>query len=57
VKFGESGEWAQPRMLAAQFQHVKRNDIEQFKSTDKVVVVSPAEYKSGELLSFEDARR
>jgi branched-chain amino acid transport system substrate-binding protein len=57
VKFGESGEWAQPRMLAAQFQHVKGNDIEQFKSTDKVVVVSPAEYKSGELLSFEDARR
>src|ERR1700722_15267115 len=57
VKFGESGEWAQPRMLAAQFQHVKGNDIEQFKGTDKVVVVSPAEYKSGELLSFEDARR
>ena len=57
VKFGESGEWAQPRMLAAQFQHVKGNDIEQFRGTDKVVVVSPAEYKSGELLSFEDARR
>ena len=48
---------AQPRMLAAQFQHVKGNDIEQFKGTDKVVVVSPAEYKSGDLLSFEDARR
>jgi branched-chain amino acid transport system substrate-binding protein len=57
VKFGESGEWAQPRMLAAQFQHVKGNDIEQFKGTDKVVVVGPAEYKSGELLSFEDARK
>jgi branched-chain amino acid transport system substrate-binding protein len=57
VKFGDSGEWAQPRMLAAQFQHVKGNDVEQFKGTDKVVVVSPAEYKSGELLSFEDARR
>ena len=39
------------------FQHVKGNDIEQFKGTDKVVVVSPAEYKSCELLSFEDARR
>jgi branched-chain amino acid transport system substrate-binding protein len=55
VKFAESGEWAQPRMLAAQFQHVKGNDIEQFKSTDKVVVISPAEYKSGELLPFDDA--
>ena len=37
VKFAESGEWAQPRMLAAQFQHVKGDDIEQFKGTDKVV--------------------
>jgi branched-chain amino acid transport system substrate-binding protein len=57
VKFGESGEWAQPRMLAAQFQHVKGNDIEQFKGTDKVVVVAPAEYKSGELMPFSDARQ
>src|ERR1700726_991675 len=57
VKFGESGEWAQPRMLAAQFQHVKGNDIEQFKGTEKVVVVAPAAYKSGDLISFEDARR
>ncbi len=56
VKFGESGEWAQPRMLAAQFQHVKGNDIEQFKGTEKVVVVAPAEYKSGDLIPFDDAR-
>ena len=56
VKFGESGEWAQPRMLAAQFQHVKGNDIEQFKGTEKVVVVAPAAYKSGDLIPFDDAR-
>jgi len=56
VKFAESGEWAQPRLLAAQFQHVKGNDIEQFKGTDKLVVVSPAEYKSGDIIPFEDAR-
>jgi branched-chain amino acid transport system substrate-binding protein len=56
VKFGESGEWAQPRMLAAQFQHVKGDDIEQFKGTEKVVVVAPAAYKSGDLIPFDDAR-
>ena len=57
VKFGESGEWANPRMLAAQFQHVKGNDIEQFKGTDKLIVLSPAEYKSGDLIyPFQDAR-
>ena len=43
-------------MLAAQFQNVKGNDIGQFKGTDKVIVVSPAEYKSGELIPFQDAR-
>ncbi len=56
VKFGESGEWANPRMLAAQFQHVKGNDIEQFKGTEKVVVIAPSEYKSGDLIPFDDAR-
>jgi branched-chain amino acid transport system substrate-binding protein len=44
-------------MLAAQFQHVKGNDIEQFKGTDKLIVLSPAEYKSGDLIyPFQDAR-
>jgi len=57
VTFGASGEWAKPRLLAAQFQHVKGNDIEQFKGTEKLVVVSPEEYKVGNLLyPFQDAR-
>ena len=56
VKFGESGEWAQPRLLLAQFRNVKGNDIEQFKGTDKLVVVAPEEYKAGDLVTFDDAR-
>lgn len=58
VKFGESGEWATPRMLAAQFQHVKGNDIEQFKGSDKLVVVSPPDYQAGNLIyPFDKARQ
>jgi branched-chain amino acid transport system substrate-binding protein len=58
VKFGESGEWATPRMLAAQFQGVKGNDIEQFKGTEKLVVVAPAEYQTGNLAyPFNKARQ
>ncbi len=58
VKFGTSGEWAKPRILAAQFQHVKGNDIEQFNGTKKLVVVSPEEYKGGDLLyPFQNARQ
>jgi branched-chain amino acid transport system substrate-binding protein len=56
VKFGEGGEWAQPRLLAAQFQNVKGNDIEQFKGTDKLIVLSPAEFKSGDIVPFDEAR-
>ncbi len=57
VKFGASGEWAKPRILAAQFQHVKGNDIEQFKGTERLVVVAPPEYKAGNVLyPFQDAR-
>jgi branched-chain amino acid transport system substrate-binding protein len=31
VKFGRQGEWAQARVLQIQFQHIKGNDIAQFK--------------------------
>ncbi len=57
IAFGESGEWAKPRILAAQFQNVKGNDIEQFKGADKLVVLSPEEYKSGTVIPFTEARR
>lgn len=57
VKYGPGGEWAEPRVLEAQFQHVKGNDLEQFKGTDKLVVVGPDAYKSGDLIyPFDKAR-
>src|ERR1700745_1088699 len=31
VKFGAKGEWAESRVLQVQFQHVKGNDVAQFK--------------------------
>jgi branched-chain amino acid transport system substrate-binding protein len=46
VKFGESGEWAQPRMLAAQFQHVKGNDIEQLRARIKWSLSRPPSTKA-----------
>jgi branched-chain amino acid transport system substrate-binding protein len=58
VKYGPGGEWAEPRVLEAQFQHVKGNDLEQFKGTEKLVVVGPEAYKSGDLIyPFDKARQ
>jgi branched-chain amino acid transport system substrate-binding protein len=50
VKFGKDGEWAQPRMLQIQFHDVKSNDVEQFRAMNTQTVVTPAEYRSGNVI-------
>jgi len=49
VNFGAKGEWAQTRILQVQFQNTKGSDIAQFKKMTQVVV-TPAEYASGEII-------
>lgn len=57
VAFGPSGEWVEERMLAAQFQNVKGNDIEQFRTLDTYVVLDPPQYKAGEIIyPYEKAK-
>jgi branched-chain amino acid transport system substrate-binding protein len=50
VRFGSNGELARSRMLQAQFQNVKSNDLAQFKDVSTLVVVAPTEYESGKLI-------
>jgi len=50
VKFGPNGEWEKPRMLLVQYQHIKGNDLAQFKGPGKRVVLLPEEWKSGTLI-------
>jgi branched-chain amino acid transport system substrate-binding protein len=50
VRFGERGEWATPRVLQVQFQHVKSDDIAEFRDDGVEVVVWPAEFASGSLI-------
>jgi branched-chain amino acid transport system substrate-binding protein len=58
IKFGDRGEWAEPRILLAQYQGVAGNDVEQFKQTGKQVILHPPNYKSGELkVPFEPGKR
>jgi len=56
IRFGPLGEWDQPRVLTVQFQNIGSNDIEQFRSPDARVVVSPGEYSNGSLRTFGTAR-
>jgi branched-chain amino acid transport system substrate-binding protein len=57
VRFGANGELAQSRLLQAQFQNIKSNDLAQFKDIPTQVVVAPAEYGSGNLIyPYEKAK-
>ena len=49
VSFGKDGEWAKPRVLEVQFQNITGTGIDQFKTTKTEIVLSPPEYKTGEV--------
>jgi branched-chain amino acid transport system substrate-binding protein len=57
VKFGPDGEWAKSRTVTIQFQHIKGNDMEQFRQPGKQVIVFPAEFKSGNFVYPYSAAR
>jgi len=50
VKFGPNGEWANERVMAAQFQNVKSNNIEEFRKLDTLPIIYPPQYKSGDVI-------
>jgi branched-chain amino acid transport system substrate-binding protein len=50
VKFGPLGEWTEERTLAAQFQNIKSNSIDEFRDTSTEVIVYPPQYKSGDVI-------
>ncbi len=50
VSFGPLGEWAQERTLAAQFQNIKGNGIDQFRDTSTERIVYPPQFKSGDVI-------
>jgi branched-chain amino acid transport system substrate-binding protein len=50
IKFGRDGEWAESRMLQVQYRNIHGNDITQFKDTDKQVILTPARFKTGDVI-------
>jgi branched-chain amino acid transport system substrate-binding protein len=57
VKFGKGGEWSQPRVLQVQFQHVQGNGVDQFKDVKTQIVLTPSDYKSGDVkYPYESAK-
>lgn len=50
IKFGKDGEWATERVMAAQFQNIKGNKIDDFRDLSTEVIIYPPEFKSGEVI-------
>jgi branched-chain amino acid transport system substrate-binding protein len=57
IRYGPDGEWANARVVQAQFRGVVDKDMEQFRQVGKQVVIYPAPYKAGDVITpFEKAR-
>jgi branched-chain amino acid transport system substrate-binding protein len=57
VKFGPKGEWAEPRVLQIQFQNIKGNDVGQFKDISTQPILTPTQYKAGNVIyPYEKAK-
>lgn len=50
VRFGEGGEWAEPRVVQVQFQRIDNPAIDTFRDSRVQVVVDPPAYASGSLI-------
>lgn len=57
IRYDKMGEWANPRVVQAQFRGIADKDVEQFRQPGKQVVIYPEEYKTGDVIApFEKAR-
>ncbi len=57
IRWDKHGEWANPRVVQAQFRGVVDKDMEQWRKPGKQVVIYPDEYKTGEVITpYEKAR-
>ena len=57
IRYGPDGEWANPRVVQAQFRGVVDKNVDQFRQPGKQVVLYPDQYKTGEVIApFEKAR-
>jgi branched-chain amino acid transport system substrate-binding protein len=58
VAFGKDGEWANERVMMAQFHDVTAGDVDQFREPIHEAVLWPPEYKTGDIIyPYSKARK
>lgn len=56
IRFDQTGNWSQRRVLMVQFRGLTNRNLDQFKEAGKQVIVDPPAFKSGEYIPFSKAR-
>ncbi len=49
IRFDAKGEWAKARLLMIQYQNIDGNNLDQYRTPGKAVILYPPEYKDGTL--------
>ncbi len=57
VAYGADGEWSKSRVLEVQFRGMKANDIDSIRGAKTEVILEPSEYKTGQPVTFAEARK
>jgi branched-chain amino acid transport system substrate-binding protein len=58
IRWDENGEWANPRVIMAQFRGVADKNVDQFRQPGKQVVLFPPQFRTGEVMGpFEKIRK
>jgi branched-chain amino acid transport system substrate-binding protein len=58
IAFGPDGEWTEARPIWAQYHDIKGHDVEQFREPKTVTILSPPQYKTGEMTyPYTEARK
>jgi branched-chain amino acid transport system substrate-binding protein len=50
IAFGPEGEWTEARPIWVQYHDIKGHDVEQFREPKTVTILSPAKYKTGDMV-------
>ncbi|MFL6972413.1 MAG: amino acid ABC transporter substrate-binding protein [Xanthobacteraceae bacterium] len=57
IKFGKGGEWEKGRMLQVQYHSIKSTELDQFRGMDTQTVLTPSQYKTGDVIyPYEKAK-
>jgi branched-chain amino acid transport system substrate-binding protein len=50
ISFGPDGEWTEARPIFVQYHGIKGNDLDQFRDDSRITLLSPPQFKTGELI-------